>query len=735
MDYIKKLFNTKDEINKEMKFIKFLADKKLIISITLTTFLVVTMLMNFTVNSIVSVANLVKGEKEKIGILHMMFKLRMFSFPIFYIVAYFFTSILLWKIFFNLKASFRTIKEGQKGTSRFTTLEELKEQYRAIPEKTLEFEGKGGFPVSRYEDKIFIDDSPVNNLIIGTTRSGKGETVVFPLIDIYSRAKEKASLVINDPKGELIAASSDTLEKRGYRILLLNLLNPMNSMSYNAMQLIIDAYEKDRYSEAQSLCSTLTYTLYYKPSAKDPFWQNSAMSLVNALILAVIDECFNAANLIQKEIDNLDKKDSKIKKLIEKKKKIKAKTTLYTVANMLSELGSKEDTMGNNELDNYFSKLPASSPAKMQYATSKFADGSTRGGIFATAMSGLQIFTLEEIAKMSSMNSLDLKDVGFLSLKDNRPVAIFMVTPDYDASNHVIASIFVRQLYYVLAKEASLSKTGKCDREVIYLLDEFGNMPAIEGMEKIVTVCLGRGIRFNLIIQAYSQLKKLYGDDDKTIIGNCGNQVYILTNEDETAETFSKLVGDKTIEIYSRSGEILDTTKHQTESLDSRRLLKSEELRSLKEGESVVVRVIKRQDLKRNRIVPYPIFNHDETSLKYRYEYLSEDFDNSKSLATVQVKTLHESVNLEDLLLFNDNDETIEELEEKEIVDENNILISDIYNDEEISEINNILEKYCSYDIEINELTKWEEIKVLEHEKLNKFIDIGYRFIGNRRNN
>ncbi len=76
-----------------------------------------------------------------------------------------------------------------------------------------------------------------------------------------------------------------------------------------------------------------------------------------------------------------------------------------------------------------------------------------------------------------------------------------------------------------------------------FLLDEFGNMPAIEGMSNIITVCLGRNIRFNLIIQAYSQLKQKYGDDSDTIIGNCGNQIYILTTDKNTANHFSEMLG------------------------------------------------------------------------------------------------------------------------------------------------------------------------------------------------
>ncbi|HFL3113495.1 TPA: TraG/TraD/VirD4 family protein, partial [Clostridioides difficile] len=148
-------------------------------------------------------------------------------------------------------------------------------------------------------------------------------------------------------------------------------------------------------------------------------------------------------------------------------------------------------------------------------------------------------------------------------------------------SNHFVASIFVRQLYYVLAKKATFSKGGKCERRVKFLLDEFGNMPSIEGMANIITVCLGRGISFDLVVQSYTQLKSLYGDSMDTIKSNCGNKIYILTDDPSTLEEVSKTIGEKTIITNSRSGEVFSTSKSQTESLDSRRLLSPDELAKL----------------------------------------------------------------------------------------------------------------------------------------------------------
>lgn len=176
-------------------------------------------------------------------------------------------------------------------------------------------------------------------------------------------------------------------------------------------------------------------------------------------------------------------------------------------------------------------------------------------------------------------------------------------------------------------------------------------MPSIEGMATLVTVCLGRNIRFNLIIQAYSQLKNKYGDDADTIDGNCGNTIYILTNDQQTAEKVSKKLGNQTINLPSRSGKGLSTDKNKTEGLDQRPLLTSNELMNFKEGESTVIRVIKRQDNERKRIRPRPIYNTKETALKYRWEYLGREFDTDKSILDIDIDSLHDDVDPKKLIV------------------------------------------------------------------------------------
>lgn len=178
-------------------------------------------------------------------------------------------------------------------------------------------------------------------------------------------------------------------------------------------------------------------------------------------------------------------------------------------------------------------------------------------------------------------------------------------------------------------------------------------MPAIEGMSNIITVCLGRNIRFNLVIQAYAQLKNKYGNDAETIEGNCGNTIYILSNNYETAKTISQKLGDGTINSTSRSGKALSTDKSKTEGVDGKPLLTPNELMELQEGESVVVRVVKRQDKVRQRIKAHPIYNTGKTALKYRWEYLGEDFDTDRSILDIDISSLHEQVNPRSLVIHN----------------------------------------------------------------------------------
>ncbi|TDM29298.1 VirD4-like conjugal transfer protein, CD1115 family [Macrococcoides canis] len=654
---------------------------------------------------------------------------------------------------FGFYKKYRKMNYGQKGTSRFATVRELKRQYKSVPQQTLEYDGDPGVPMTHindlpallkmrgfnkffYNGKFLIDTDTINVAVIGTSRSGKGESLVFPATDIDTRAKNKPSLVFADPKGELYAGSYETLRKRGYDVEVLNLVNPDDGMSYNMLEIIKQEYIKGDFAQAEQYCVSLTKTLF-PGKGSDPFWDNAAASLVNALIFTVIHRALEEG------------KPERI--------------TMRNVVDLLNTLGPEtenylnEDGESINRLDEYIMSLPDGSIAKKQYATSAFAGGNTRSSILTVASTTLQIFTSEKLSKMGSANSVDFTRVGFnkrlrvkfdlkymyergvviygygekdelranfkvdslgymennfkrtmkpgeiirieilgdvfeyifyreapgfvkveidkytgdriypktaylKSVKENtgilettcfyseKPIAVFMVVPDYDSSIHVVASIFISQLYTMLARRASESG-GKCHQRVKFRLDEFGNFPPIHDMANIMTVCLGRNILFELYVQGYTQLPAKYGKEDAdTIKDNCQVHIYIKSTNKETNDEIAAKCGMKTVTstTRNRNGSMFNTEISETDSIEQVPIIEADLLPKFVQGEQVILRFLKSLDNKKKAMRPEPIYNHNETQTPFRFRYLADDFEPSNQFADFDIPSLHRKLKLSD---------------------------------------------------------------------------------------
>src|SRR5699024_11624656 len=87
------------------------------------------------------------------------------------------------------------------------------------------------------------------------------------------------------------------------------------------------------------------------------------------------------------------------------------------------------------------------------------------------------------------------------------------------------------------------------------------------------TVGSALGFRYHLIIQAYSQVKSMDGEESDTIIGNCSNQIYILTEDKSTAEHYSSMLANRTITDVSRNGSLHSFGRSHSESSNERALL------------------------------------------------------------------------------------------------------------------------------------------------------------------
>jgi type IV secretion system protein VirD4 len=578
-------------------------------------------------------------------------------FSVLYIILLILLAIGYAKTAYDIRSSHMDLNVGQKGTSRWTSREEIKAQYKKIPDKGERgtkqspgrgyYAGGGGVPIAREGDRLYIDDSPTNNLIIGMTRSGKGEIIIFPMIDIYSRAEKQASLVITDPKLELYSGSAKTLTERGYDVHLLNFIDPEFSMGYNPLTEIIRYYKQNDIPTAQLLTAAFCYSIYNKEdgsghsgSGEDKYFKDTSTAVLSALILAMIDDCLKADRELEmrrqaaiREFEyeylggsianpawypaHLAKEEQHI---------YESYINMASIANMFTSLqarkvkGKKDVT----QLDEYFNRRPDHDIAKHLFYSASIAGDRQRGNVYSSMVSALNVFMYENIARMTMESTFDLRDIGF----GKKPTAIFIGQPDYDDSNAFVTGVFIKQLYFTLAKMATHAPGGKSYREVIFLLDEFGNIPPIEGMSNLITVCLGRNIRFNLVLQSYEQLYDKYGEAVmSTIKGNCGNHIYIQNEDQKTANDFSEALGTRGVHTLNRTGRRLAMKKEFTEMIEEQPLMTPDQLKRLTRGEIIVNRVMKREDLSNQDVRPYPIRNVGKYRMLYRYQYLSEYMD------------------------------------------------------------------------------------------------------------
>lgn len=239
-----------------------------------------------------------------------------------------------------------------------------------------------------------------------------------------------------------------------------------------------------------------------------------------------------------------------------------------------------------------------------------------------------------------------------------KPVALFLISPDYDRSYNQILSFIINQAYTELADLCFKVPGGKTYTRVQMLLDEFGNLPAIPDMGNKATVALGKNILFSFAVQEVLQYINNYGEEVAEAIQNsCSNTVYLLSPSEKTAEKISKKLGYRTVKGLSTSNDERlvtpdgknhnATVNNSQQSLLRQELLTPTQLMRLVEGEAVIIRANKQHDKKNHRAKKNPIFNNLRYSLPSSFMFLKgagKTFDYSN---TEYSSSISEHMNIE----------------------------------------------------------------------------------------
>lgn len=141
-------------------------------------------------------------------------------------------------------------------------------------------------------EKICMFNYELNNnvMIIGGSGSGKTRGYVLPNILQCTKNPNSPSIVVTDPKGEILSKVGHHLERNGYVIKVLNLKEQNRSFCFNPFAYVME----ERFEEQISALITSIFDSRSgkdEVSSQDPFWEDMAKVLLKA-IFYVVYECY-----------------------------------------------------------------------------------------------------------------------------------------------------------------------------------------------------------------------------------------------------------------------------------------------------------------------------------------------------------------------------------------------------------------------------------------------------------
>ena len=476
------------------------------------------------------------------------------------------------------------VVQGSLENSRFLTEKERDKYFPEYNYKDLGSCKKDGIPVRAVVDKNgtmhvnFL--SGAHSLIIGATGSGKTTTFINPMIQLLGATACGSSMIMTDPKGELFSLHSQYLKERGYNVLLLDLRDTYSSSRWNPLGDIWDMYQayvdagkgivahrdsmddysdltrpdgdadpgaiwfewrgkayadpshcqddvavtrQQIYDEMYEDLNDLVSVICPVENEKDPVWEKGARSIIMSTCLAMLE-------------------DSEDPRLGMSKEKFNFFNINKALTNSENEFAALKDYFNGR------SKLSQAYTLSRQVLS---AADTTLSSYMSITFDKLNMFNDRGLCGLTSATDVDAASFA------ERPTALFMKIPDEKDTRHGLAAVFILCMYKALIKVASSREDLSLPRNVYFILDEFGNMPKIEKFDKMITVGRSRKIWFNMVVQSYSQLSNVYGNEVADIVkSNCGMKMFIGSNDIGTCEEFSKLCGNMTVRTASTSSAI-----------------------------------------------------------------------------------------------------------------------------------------------------------------------------------
>ena len=474
----------------------------------------------------------------------------------------------------------KTVGDGQHGTARWATTQEIKKSYASVPFDVASWrEGKnlpevqglilGSTQRGKQLDAL-VDRDDVHCLMIGA--SGVGKTAFFLYPNLEFACASGMSYLALDTKGDL-ARNYGTIAKKyyGYNVSVIDLRNPTRSDGSNLLTLI-NRYMDIAREHPDNLAARAKAEKYAKILAKtivNPGGDEQDRGQ-NAFFYDAAEGLLTAVILLLAEYVPLDSAGHEKRHIV---------SVFKLVQELLAPSGQNKKTGFQVLMDN----LPSTHKARWFAGAALNTSEQGMASVMSTVLSRLNAFLDSELEQVLCFDSA-IDAEHFAAEKS----AIFLVLPEEDSTKNFMAGLMIQNLSRELFSVAD-EHGGKLQNRVVFYCDELGTMPPFDILPLFSA---GRSRKLTLvpIIQSLAQLEKNYGKEGAEIIGdNCQDTIFGgFAPNSQTAETLSKALGSRTVLTGSVSKGKDNTS--QSLQMAERALLSPDELKNLPKGNFIVMK-------------------------------------------------------------------------------------------------------------------------------------------------
>ncbi len=478
----------------------------------------------------------------------------------------------------NIKS--KTVGDGQYGTARWATDQEIRKAYVTVPfdvaswragKKRPTVQGLVLGSVQRGKRlEALVDRDDVHCLMIGA--SGVGKTAFFLYPNIEFACACGMSFLILDTKGDLARNCGRIAQKYyGYRVSVVDLRNPIRSDGNNLMTLVNRYMDVAREhpdnlkarANAEKYAKVLAKTIINPSGDEQDRGQNSYFYDAAEGVLATV--IMTLSEFIPPDSAGHDKRH--------------IMSVFKLVQELLAPSGQGKKTGFQVLMDN----LPSTHKARWFAGAALNTSEQGMASVMSTVLSRLNAFLDSELEQVLYFNSA-IDAEHFAAEKS----AIFLVLPEEDSTKNFMAGLMIQNLSRELFSVAD-EHGGKLQNRVVFYCDELGTMPPFDILPLFSA---GRSRKLTLvpIIQSLAQLEKNYGKEGAEIIGdNCQDTIFGgFAPNSQTAETLSKALGSRTV----LTGSVSKGKDSASRSLQmaERALLSPDELKNLPKGDFIVMK-------------------------------------------------------------------------------------------------------------------------------------------------